>query len=429
VKHFLSQLLFAKIIEIDSGEKMQKFVVLLMLLISALSVSAWDDAGHKISAYIAWQRMSPEVREKAVKILLSAPEDSDLSVFYLQDSRSEATKKRELFMIAATWADIVRDRKFDVRYKTYHKGNWHYSDTFWSNNNGKFELLTGFEEGGMATEKLYEFDKVMRDSTVADADKAIALAWILHLGGDIHQPLHTSARVTDLEPKGDQGGNLFSLTPEGTVREKSENLHWYWDSITGRNIPRKNDACDTDYLLPIADAMMKKYPFAKMQNKLALGNFDEWQKESFAFNQTDVFSADLKRYQMPSEKYKKNALRVAQQQITLAGYRLGEMMNQILGSNSASSNVNANAQVCKIIRRVQYPVTKTRSSDESVKLEIGLLNLCPANPGIVARPMYSTMDKDGKVTVREYDVEKVFKTEQEAREFAANNGITDISFQ
>ena len=322
------------------GEIMRKvFVMLMLMLIFTFSVSAWDDAGHKISAYIAWQRMAPEVREKAVKILLSAPEDADLSVFYLQDSRSEAAKKRELFMLASTWADIVRDRKFAVRYEKYHKGNWHYADTFWKQTSGKLEILEGFKEGGLATEKLYEFDKMMRDSAASDADKAIALAWILHIGGDIHQPLHTSARVTELEPEGDQGGNLFLLTPKDTPRERSENLHWYWDSITRRSLPRVNDACDSDYLPPIADKMMKKHPFAKVQSKLALGNFNEWQKESFAYNPTDVFSADLIRYQTPSEKYKKNAFRVSQEQLTLAGYRLGELLNQILGSAPASSGI------------------------------------------------------------------------------------------
>ena len=402
-----------------------------MLLISALSVSAWDDTGHKISAYIAWQRMSPEVREKAVKILLSAPEDSDLSVLYPNDSRSEMTKKRELFMLASYWSDIVRDRKFDVRYKKYHKGNWHYADTFWRSDNGKFEELQGFEEGGQAVIKLYEFDKVLRDAAVPDADKAIALAWILHLGGDIHQPLHTSARVTEIEPKGDQGGNLFSLTPEGTPRERSENLHWYWDSIVRNSVVRKKDAGDSAFLPPIADAMMKKFPFAKMQSNLALGNFDEWQKQSFKFNPTNVFSADLIRYQMPTAKYKKNAFRVSQQQLAMAGYRLGEMLNQILGSNStsanANSNVNAQGEVCKIIRRVEYPVTKTRSGENPPKMEIGLLNLCPANAGMAARPMYSFMI-NGEMKMREYDVDRIFKTEQEAREFAVKNGITDISF-
>ncbi len=73
--------------------------ILLILEIAAIfvaSVSAWDDTGHKLKAYIAWEQMSPQAREKAIKILLSAPEDSDLSVFYLQDSRSAAAKQREL---------------------------------------------------------------------------------------------------------------------------------------------------------------------------------------------------------------------------------------------------------------------------------------------------------------------------------------------
>ena len=332
----------------------------------ASGVSAWDDTGHKLSAYIAWQRMTPPARAAVVKILLSAPENSDLSVFYLQDSRSEAIKQRELFMIAATWADIVRDRKFPVRFKEYHRGNWHYTDTFWKETNGKAELLPNSEDGGKAVEKLAEFDKTLRDASVSDADKAIALAWILHLGGDIHQPLHASARITDLEPKGDQGGNTFLLTPKDTPKDKSENLHWFWDSIVGRNIPRQNDACDTDYLPPIGDAMMKKFPFAKMQSRLALGNFDEWRTESWKLATTEVFSPDLKRFETPSEKYKKKAFGVAEEQITLAGYRLGEMLNQIFGApaaaspNSAVSTVSKPAD-CHIIRRVEYPVTVTRS--------------------------------------------------------------------
>jgi hypothetical protein len=316
-------------------------LILLPILSFTSSVSAWDDAGHKISAYIAWQRMTPQAREQAAKILLASPPDADLSVFYLQDSRSEAAKKRELFMISATWADIVRDRKFKERYDKYHHGNWHYSDTFWSSTNGKIEYLKEAEEGGKAVEKLYDFVKVLGDSGESNEEKPIALAWFLHLAGDIHQPLHTSARVTELEPKGDQGGNLFLLTPKDTPRDKQVNLHWFWDSIVGRNIPRKNDACDSDYLPPIAEAMMKRYPFAKMRNRLALGQFDQWQKESFVRNPSEVFSADLIRYEMPSEKYKRKAMRVAEEQLTLAGYRMGETLNQIFGGTTTNTSPTA----------------------------------------------------------------------------------------
>jgi hypothetical protein len=314
------------------------FLIVLPVLASASTVSAWDDAGHKISAYIAWQKMTPEAREKAIKILLAAPEDSDLSVFYTQDSRSTAARQRELFMIAATWADIVRDRKFKERFEKYHKSNWHYTDFFWRQQaNGKPEIIGDVADGGKALEKLYDFEKVLRDSSESNEEKAIALAWVLHLGGDIHQPLHTSARVTEFEPKGDQGGNLFLLNPKDTPRDKSENLHWFWDSIVGRNIPRKDDACDSDYLPAIAESFMKKYPQTKFQSRVAPVNFEDWKKESFALNPTDVFSPDLIRFEKPSEKYKRKAFRIAEQQLALAGYRLAETLNQILGGAASNS--------------------------------------------------------------------------------------------
>ena len=403
-------------------------VLLVIIFIFAAPAFAWDDAGHKLSAYIAWQQMSPDVREKVTKILLSAPEDSDLSVFYLPSSRSVEARKRELFMIAATWADIVRDRDFKVRYEKYHKGNWHYADTFWTLENGKVKILENpNEDGGKAVEKLFDFEKVLKDATASDADKAIAIAWILHLGGDIHQPLHTSARVTELEPKGDQGGNLFLLTPKDTPRQDQVNLHWFWDSIVGRNIERKNDACDADYLPPIASQMMKNYPFATVQNRLSLGKFDVWQQESFRIASTEVFPTSLIRNQMPSEKYQKNAFKIAEQQIALAGYRLGAMLNQIFGNQTTAQTKETNSTetpVCKIIRKVRYPVTQTNSSAQ--KLEICLLNLCPANKGMVARPMMGMMI-NGDIKMFEYDVEKVFKNEKEAREYAEKNDIKDIS--
>jgi hypothetical protein len=311
------------------------FLFLTIILSSVSGVPAWDDAGHKTTAYIAWQQMSPAAREKAFNILMSAPEDADLSVFYLQDSRSQDIKKRELFMLAASWADIVRDRKFKNRSEKYHHSNWHYADTFWKQENGQVKIVPNpEEEGGKAVEKLYEFEKVLKDAAASDADRAIALAWILHLGGDIHQPLHTSARVTELEPKGDQGGNLFLLTPKDAPREQSQNLHSFWDSILGRIISR-NDMSDTEYISLLGEMIMRKYPAAEMQNRLKLGDFNEWQKGSFQIATTEVFSADLIRYETPSAKYRRNAFRVAEEQIALAGYRMSVMLNQIFGGQVA----------------------------------------------------------------------------------------------
>ena len=64
---------------------------------------AWDEVGHKITAYIAWQRMTPDVREKVIKTLLAAPEDSQIGAFYASNgSRTLDTRKREFFMVMAT---------------------------------------------------------------------------------------------------------------------------------------------------------------------------------------------------------------------------------------------------------------------------------------------------------------------------------------
>ena len=305
---------------------------ILVLCFLTLAVPAWDEVGHKITAYIAWQQMTPATRERVIKTLLAAPEDSQLATFFASyGSRTDESRKREYFMLAATWADIIRDRAFDTRYKKYHHSNWHYSDTFWRNQGGKIEFIPPpAEDNGKAMEKLAEFASIIRGNST-DSQKAIAIAWLEHLIGDIHQPLHASGRVTELEPKGDQGGNLFLLTPKDTPREKQGNLHWFWDSIVIRNEPNSKDACDADYIDPIAKKIIKNYPFAKLQSRLNSTNFEAWKKESLDIATTEVYPPDLKRFEMPSAAYKKKALKIAEERLALAGYRMAEVFNSVFG--------------------------------------------------------------------------------------------------
>jgi hypothetical protein len=214
------------------------FAIVLSFTVPAL---AWDETGHKITAYIAWQRMTPDVRERVFKILMEAPEDSDIVSYYMPyGSRSQESRKREFFMLMSTWADFIRDRNIETRYKNYHKGNWHYADTFWEWKDDRVHVVETKEDSGQAMKKLVEFNQLIR-SSASDAEKAVAIVWIEHLAGDLHQPLHTSAKVTPGNQKGDQGGNLFFLTPKGTKRENQKNLQSFWDGIIGRNMPNEKD--------------------------------------------------------------------------------------------------------------------------------------------------------------------------------------------
>ncbi len=426
------------------------FTLLLTVFLFTLPVLAWDDAGHRLTAYIAWERMTPAAREQAIKILLKAPENSDLSVFYIAyNSRSAEAKQRDLFMTAANWGDIIRDKNFPVRFETYNQPTWHYADKYWRQNGETAIVLSemgGTDSDGKAIKKLYDFDKILRNPTASDADKAIALAWFLHVGGDIHNPLHNASRVTDIEPEGDSGGNKFMLSPKDAPREDQMNLHSFWDQIITRNFPRKDDKCDADYIGDVAKKVTDKYSYNKLKDRLKLGDFEAWHQEGFAFLPKQVYPESLKRGEMPSKDYQENASKIGQEQLALAGYRLGDMLNNIFdgaaaatsnssGKTTAASNTtqtnnnataNPTAQIpCKIIRKVLYPVSQVRTPDQ--KLKLAVLDVCPPDKGKVARPL-TTIVVDGKLTYLEYDVIKVFDSEKEAKKYAEENKITDAEY-
>ncbi|HMQ04432.1 MAG TPA: S1/P1 nuclease [Pyrinomonadaceae bacterium] len=315
---------------------LQPIVKTLLAAIAAMLFAppgfSWDDNGHKITGYIAWQRMSPQAREKVIRILRTAPEESDIATFYVvYGPKSEDLKRLEYFMFMPTWADVIRDRSFPVRYEKFHRGDWHYKSQFWRRVNGQVEMNVEKKADGQATEKLAEFDKAMRNPSLSDAEKAVAIAWFLHIGGDIHQPLHTSSRQTDVEPNGDVGGNTFQLTPEGTKREDQLNLHWFWDSIVGRNIPFRDDMSEFHYLRNIAESMMARYPYDNRSSLLFLGDYEKWKTESFFLATTEVFNDELKRFVLPGDRYVRNAYRVSEERLAMAGYRMGDTLNEIFG--------------------------------------------------------------------------------------------------
>jgi len=63
---------------------------------------------------------------------------------------------------------------------------------------------------------------VLEDASASAAQRAVALCWVLHLGGDIHQPLHSGALISNtLFPNGDRGGNA--------IPTRNGSLHSEWD--------------------------------------------------------------------------------------------------------------------------------------------------------------------------------------------------------
>ena len=68
-------------------------------------------------------------------------------------------------------------------------------------------------------------------------EKAIYLCWVMHLIGDIHQPLHSVSLFCEAFPKGDHGGNdsLYRLGGRRIIK-----LHQFWDDLLGKSVTRSS---------------------------------------------------------------------------------------------------------------------------------------------------------------------------------------------
>jgi S1/P1 Nuclease len=318
-------------------------LTLILTLVLPQTVLAWNATGHQVVAGIAWDNMSPTARQNAIALLQAAPSDACLLELFPNDSRPIAERQREFFMRASTWPDIVRPSEEDTRACTrFHRRDWHFINYFWegtSDPNGTNahdrEDIEMREVN--AVERLTYFRPLVACGTPACGTplerRARTLAWIIHLVGDIHQPLHTSARVTSrpLEREGDQGGNLFKL---GTSSD-SLSLHSYWDGIIDRADPRRPDEMSNNlaYLNRIIGVITQEHPRSPaIVSRLRSGDFEAWSLEGFETTKRVVYPPTLERGHMPSVEYRGIAFKTAKESIALAGYRLADLLNTMLGS-------------------------------------------------------------------------------------------------
>ena len=103
--------------------------------------------------------------------------------------------------------------------------------------------------------------------------RAIALAWLFHLVGDIHQPLHTAQLITVDYPQGDRGGNEICVRV--TQAGQPMDLHRFWDGVitSSQNLTRLRNE---------ASALRDPLEFQRSQlTELASTEFESWTKESF----------------------------------------------------------------------------------------------------------------------------------------------------
>jgi hypothetical protein len=308
-------------------------VILALLPMPAL---AWGPIGHMSVAYVAYQRLTPAAKAR-VRDLLKLNPDYDKWDKQIPAGTAADDHDRMIFMMASIWADDIKSEpqysddgteggnipggdtsSLNVGYSDLlrHK-YWHFVDVPFSPDQTPLPAVPAPN----AQTQIVAFRKVL-GSSEADALKSYDLVWLLHLVGDVHQPLHAVARVTQAHPKGDAGGNFVKL-----FGDASSNLHSYWDDLPGseckycaEKIPCVNRAMVYSKALPAVEKEGSDTDTAA------------WVHESVELARTKAYrdpieSADQPYTIVPMSEYDLHAYKVAQKRIALAGARLAQVLN------------------------------------------------------------------------------------------------------
>lgn len=245
--------------------------VLLAGLFSSDGARAWGADGHRLIAEYAFVRLSPAARAQVEMLLALEPEATLASI--------------------STWADEVRSPTTAA---------WHYVN-FPRDADCHYDTDRMCIQGNCVVGAI-ERQLAVLASDAPDEKRLLALKYVVHFIGDVHQPLH--AGFAD-----DRGGNSFQLQAFG----RGTNLHALWDSALVQNWPGG--------LAALKEAMEKLPPAANSSNPRA------WAEQSCKLVSAEGFYPDGRKL---DATYGAQWGQQVQQQLAAAGRHLGEALDAAL---------------------------------------------------------------------------------------------------
>jgi hypothetical protein len=262
-----------------------------------------------MTAKIAFDRLNPRAEAEAVRLMAIPINPSDV------------TDRRLGFFRGSVWADDVRRRPgFEF------SGDEHFADFPFGVDQTP---LPDLPKERNVINALGRYVQVLKTST-DDNERAQALRFIIHYVGDIHQPLHCSARVDKRNPQGDAGGNFFFVMVPDRI-----NLHSFWDG--GLNaFPRGGGSPDfepppQDLIDNAVVSIVKQHPDTNTLLRLDdPTNFQGWADESSWLAEKYAYAnRKLIPESVLSKSYKRKGVRVARRRVAWGGYRLAALLNSI----------------------------------------------------------------------------------------------------
>jgi nuclease S1 len=247
----------------------------------ARPVLAWGPQGHRVIAVIAQSNLTPQAREKVNALL--GPYNSLAAI--------------------SSWAD-------DTRPDFAETAPWHYIDIPLRANS--IDMAAECPQGNCVVGQIEKFEGVLRDARANEADRRVALEFLVHFVGDLHQPLHA-------EDNHDKGGNLVQVV----FFDQPGNLHSLWDSGILYHVQ--------PYGNPLAEELGRRITPAERE-AWAKGTVEDWAIESHRLAR-EVAYKSLPTGPPPvtlGQAYLDAAAPVVQTQLEKAGIRLTFLLNQAL---------------------------------------------------------------------------------------------------
>ena len=275
------------------------------LLAGGLEAAAWGPDGHRVTGLVAQELLTPKTRLR-LNQLMQSMQIGDLADF---------SNQMDVFRMALS-LEVPNSEK------------WHYD-------NQPLCAKRSFEQycagGHCASAKIPHFFQQLSDESLPTAERARAAMFLVHMVGDIHQPLHAA-------DDDDLGGNRKNTLPPNT--DMPRNLHRVWDSDLVRQALR--GIRDTDY----AALLISRYREKEIP-KWQSGEVGDWMKESFV-NARDLVYAKLPEYSCgtpwPMEKvvalppaYMNAAAEEVPALLTKAGARMAWLLNRALDGGLAKA--------------------------------------------------------------------------------------------
>ena len=216
-------------------------VALALTVAVASPALAYWEFGHETVAEIAMANVKPATRARVLALLRHSA--------LLDTPECLAATPAE----ASVWPDCVK--KLGDRFKSTF--SWHYQDVEICE---PFDLKSACKDGNCAAAQIQKDVALLKSGKGTTKDRLTALVFLIHLIGDIHQPLHAGE-------KGDKGGNDVKAV-YGTYAPSRLNLHSIWDGYLAERA------------ISTGPSLVRRYPPAE-RARIAAGDVTDWSRESW----------------------------------------------------------------------------------------------------------------------------------------------------